>query len=339
MEEIGGEFCTLDFVGGGAKIENYFEDSTVLTLLGREAISCIIEDISVVTKIKRILFPNYYCKSMIEPFKNRGIDVYFYPASFDRTVKINLNDYPRVDAVFIIQYFGFHQAIELLNKRNEVVIEDITHSFFLKCPCQQYSDYLTGSVRKWMPLSVGVAVKMDGMFHTSKPFTQFNEYIDLITRARALKSSYYLCPQENCKSEYLSMFQESHTLIETNAMIHQGESDVFCCNPEELISKRRENAQFIIEQIREWNSDLLYFDALQDEDVPLFVPIKIPSKFRSTVRQHMIHNKVYLPIHWPKSDESTSDNSYFEEEISLVCDQRYEIEDMEHIIMLLKQVL
>lgn len=338
MKEIGSEFCNLDCIESGKKIASYFEGDTATTLLGRDAIGYVLEDMELICPIKRVLFPDYYCESMIKPFRDRNIDVCFYSASFDRNIQIDLDEYPVVDIVFIMQYFGFHQKIDVINKKNELIIEDITHSFFLSNRLYNSNDYMVSSIRKWMPISTGIAIKQSGKFLIEKPSKQHKEYIDTVVKARALKAEYHLSGYAAIKGEYLSLFQKSHVMIENDENNYQCESDVFCCNISHLVGRRRMNAKCLIDALKKLNHEFLCFDELEDGDVPLFVPLRLPAHRRLEVQKHFIKHEIFLPIHWPKDSRFDIINPLYDEEISLVCDQRYTTEDMARMIKVFEEI-
>ena len=58
----------------------------------------------------------------------------------------------------------------------------------------------------------------------------------------------------------------------------------------------------------------------KEDDCLLFVPIILNNKIRDNLRDFLIKNKVYLPIHWPQEEKI---NNIFDKELSLICDQRY----------------
>ena len=96
--------------------------------------------------------------------------------------------------------------------------------------------------------------------------------------------------------------------------------------------------------IRRSNAHVLYkgLDGLiqflfseEDMDCPLFVPVLL--EHRDQIRQVMIDNKIYCPVHWPKPDGCNS--NLYDMELSLICDQRYGEEDMMRIVKVLKGFL
>ena len=70
-------------------------------------------------------------------------------------------------------------------------------------------------------------------------------------------------------------------------------------------------------------------------DCPLFVPVLLEN--RDKVRKHLTENKIYCPVHWPKPEGA--DSNIYDMELSLICDQRYGVNDMERIVSVLSEVI
>ena len=71
---------------------------------------------------------------------------------------------------------------------------------------------------------------------------------------------------------------------------------------------------------------------------PLFFPLFLnSSEERDKLRDYMIKNMVYTPIHWKKPSSVGTKNILYDIELSIPCDQRYCEEDMEMIIRLLNK--
>lgn len=110
-------------------------------------------------------------------------------------------------------------------------------------------------------------------------------------------------------------------------------------NIEELKQIRRTNAAYIHENL----SELSFLHSITENAVPLFVPVVFDNKvLRDTVRNHLISKQIYCPIHWPKSDYVPSDfsaNVLYDRELSLICDQRYGVNEMKIQIEAIKQII
>ena len=59
---------------------------------------------------------------------------------------------------------------------------------------------------------------------------------------------------------------------------------------------------------------------------PLFYPIFLRTEDRDSLRSYMIKEGIYCPIHWP--EVMGAKKGIRENELSLICDQRYNEKDM-----------
>ena len=96
--------------------------------------------------------------------------------------------------------------------------------------------------------------------------------------------------------------------------------------------KRRENAKYLYEHLK----GVRFMGEFTDKAVPLFVPVFFEtSEQRNAIRKKLIEAQIYCPIHWPKPAQIPTDfavNRIYDTELSLICDQRYDINDMKRII-------
>jgi hypothetical protein len=81
---------------------------------------------------------------------------------------------------------------------------------------------------------------------------------------------------------------------------------------------------------------------LTDKAVPLFVPIFFDAtEHRNAVRKKLIEAQIYCPIHWPKPAMIPADfeaNKIYDTELSLICDQRYNLDDMDRLVTLINNL-
>ena len=72
--------------------------------------------------------------------------------------------------------------------------------------------------------------------------------------------------------------------------------------------------------------------------VPFFVPIFIND--RNKLRSAMFQNKIFTPVHWPYESNrlnGNKKNKIYDIELSLICDQRYGIDDMKRMIDIIEE--
>lgn len=300
--EIGSEFWD---VPASKKTNSLFPKNTKWFLSGRHALEYIVID----SGIKSVSMPKWCCESMINPLKKHGIYIDYYD------VEPNYS----YDAVLIMDYFGF--ANKRYNKPacyRGIVIRDLTHSLF----SMHYndSDYYFGSLRKWAGFYTGGYAWGRWKKHVQIP-PHNEKYVTLRKTAMALKKAYINDGEGDKK--YLIIYKEANDMLDNIDISASYPIDIDKAkhlDVEFIKNKRRKNAQTLINELQ------LDID-LNDNDVPLFVPIFINN--RNELRKFLAENDVYCPAHWPNYDFNGT-------ELSLICDQRYDEKDMLRIANLIK---
>ncbi len=309
-------------------------------LSGRTALDYIIRDILQTKKIASALLPSYCCHTMIEPFRRNGIHIRFYDvyAAPAGGLCAEIPPIQENEIFYYLSYFGFSevQGIDLQRIRSQaaVVIEDKTHSVYL--PDSGISDYSYVSYRKWGGFyGIAKAVKASGDFLIPAPETTQAVYCQL-RRQAATKKEDYMLRGTGEKAEFLSLFAQAEALLEQDyagyAPCVQSISQLLSFDFAAAAAKRKANAAVLLDRLQDIGGLRLLYQQQQAADVPLFVPILV-EKDRDALRRYLIEQKIYLPVHWPLSGEhtglSTRAGQLYASELSLVCDQRYGIGDME----------
>ncbi len=317
--EIGSEFWQIPTNGNN----NLFSSSTKWFISGRSALKAIIKE----NTFRTVAVPDWCCDSMIKPFIEDGIKVVFYPAlETDKPLSLN------TDATLVIDYFGYNQHNDS-RKFSGTIIRDVTHSLF----STRYddADYYFGSLRKWAGFWTGGfawGLKNDVLYANSP-----TDYVSLRQKAMLEKED-YINGKTNDKS-YLSLFQKAEELLEGTYILPAAPRDIELAkklDTELIFKKRRENAKILLDAF----SDIAVFPILKGNDCPMFVPILI--KNRDELRRHLIQKEIYCPVHWPKSPyhQLTSDvEEFYNEELSLVCDQRYTTNDMLRVVTAIREFM
>lgn len=320
--EIGSEFQKQN-IENGKGIALPQNGSYVFS--GRTAFDAVL---SYEPKIKSVLLPSYCCESMLVPFMEKGICIKFYDVSFNEKVNISITD--SADALVWCDFFGFHNDMP---EYDGLVIEDITHSLLSEKQFHERSDYLVASLRKWEPILCGGYSSVNTDY--SKPP---EEFIKKKKYAMELKKNYLETLEQYLKETYLELFRESNQWLANH---YAGLSiDDYSLNyikhvdVEKQRSIRRINASVLYDGLAKYVQFMFPEDAM---DCPLFVPIILHEK-RDYVRQYLIDNDIYCPVHWPHPDANCESNLY-DIELSLICDQRYNETDMERIVSVVKEAL
>ncbi len=336
--EIGSEFWKAD-------ICNLFSPTIKMPhqylLTGRTALDFTIQDIKNTRVFNKVYLPSYCCHTMIQPFLENDVEVEFYHVDFKDgryIYEIDLNK--QCDVVLIMQYFGFYNQdvnnyIKQLKDRGKVIIEDSTHSWFSEKPYSLNSDYVIASFRKWTGLNCGaIAIKQNSDFTVTMPDESNTKYIYLRQQAMSLKKEYIVYGKGQ-KEVFLEIFNQAEKLIEKDYKNYNVPDDLIKLIQMldyDYIRQRNFNANYLINELKS-NKGIQSICELNNFDTPLFVPIIVRDNKRNELRQHLIRNNIYCPVHWPLSAVHDIKNTHlYDNSLSLICDQRYNIEDLDRII-------
>lgn len=314
--EIGSEFW--DIPAGGQN--RLFPDSTQWFLSGRSALQTIIKQ----SGIQTAAMPSWCCDSMIRPFLDAEVKVSFYPVYMDGGLVQDLSCVD-AEAILVMDYFGYTVQVDL-EGYSGTVIRDVTHSLLSKT----YDDahYYFGSLRKWAGFWTGGY----GWGFDCGCLPADTAYIHLRQKAMVEKEAYIQGTSES--KAYLATYARAEEYLEQCPMAAAADRDIMLASTMDvpfIKSRRRENTARLLEAF----SDIAVFPRMGEQDCPMFVPIMVPEGQRDALRKYLIEHQIYCPVHWPVSEYHRLDERtgvLYQQELSLVCDQRYTVEDMDRII-------
>lgn len=347
MREIGSEFWDVP-VSLDNKENNVFPESTQWFLSGRSALQAVINEIkSGSKKHHTVAMPSWCCDSMVKPFVDAGIEVYFYPVYSEEQRVIQDVSYD-CNILFLMDYFGYTGETPDLTGYNGVVIRDVTHSIFSSAYSD--ADYYFGSLRKWCGVwTGGYAWARDGHRISVESRCDGGSYTELRYKAMRLKND-YINGEVGVDKSYLNIFNEAEDMLEVAGIADAAVRDVEVASKLDIDfirTARRDNAEVLRNAFPEW----LLFRDMKDFACPMFVPILVPDGKRNELRRHLINNEIYCPVHWPVSEYHTGENHtgentidtraeyIYANELSLVCDQRYTEEDMNRMVKTIKDFM
>lgn len=320
-------------------------DST-FTFSGRTAIELAIKDIQVTRKVENVYMPSYCCSSMVEPFINNGMNVMFYDVDWqEQGMVYNIDPNIDCDIFFVMSYFGVEEfklepEMEMFSRRKVIIIEDITHRLLSDDSYSTIADYSIASIRKWLPVPTGgYIVKHKGLLLTEKPNVKSDELVENKIKAMKEKKQ-YLDGHNIEKKLFLNKYGEFENALKKEVNYYK--IDTLSLNLiqgikiGEVRAIRRKNAKILYKGLKK----LKFIKPLipnpnLDNNCPLFVPIIVANGKRDHLRKFLIDHNIYCPVHWPQKNNSNS--KIPKDELSIVCDQRYNEEDMEYILSLIEQ--
>ena len=333
MKEIGSEFWDIPT---SDKQNECFPKHTQWFLSGRSALNAIITELK---DYHTVALPSWCCDSMIKPFESAGFDVRFYPVYWENNL---IQDrYMDCDVLFVMDYFGYTSQTEIPQDYSGVVIRDITHSLFSNNYAD--ADYSFGSLRKWCGVwTGGYAWTKDG--HSLEMALDKNkEYVCLRKKAMEDKALYIKeCSRNDLNQKidkgYLESFKKAELLLDNIGTQSAEIRDIWMAkhlNVDFMKTRRRSNARILQTEFAEW----LVFAEDNPNDCPMFVPVIVPGNCRNDLQDFLIRNRIYCPVHWPLTENHRMDSRelfLYNNELSLVCDQRYTEEDMYRLIGTIK---
>ena len=319
--EIGSEFWDAPTVDTK---NQRFPKNTQWYVSGRSALKAIIQDLR---DCHSVSMPSWCCDSMVKPFVDSGIKLHFYPVYLQQGLvrEIRLDS----DVLFLMDYFGYTGPSLHFEGYRGVVIRDVTHSIF----SADYTDadYYFGSLRKWCGVRTGGYAWSNHALPMEAGVDK--GYAELREKAMGQKGEYIRNGEQGGKG-YLKVYDEAEELLENLGIFPAAEGDIAIASSldiQYIRTRRRANAQILMHAFPDW----LVFSELQDSDCPMFVPIFVPNGKRNELRRHLIENAIYCPVHWPVSAYhrlGEKEQRLYDNELSLVCDQRYTEEDMCRIV-------
>ena len=326
-KEIGSEYWDIPVID---KKNNLFADVSWF-ISGRAALGFILKDIlSRYENIETVALPSWCCDSMIEPIIRNNLKPVFYEVGI-KDNRLYRNKDIETDVFINLDYFGFECVDSFDNK--SIVIDDITHSIFNKNKTN--ADYYFGSLRKWAGFKTGGFAYCKDGFKISIPDKTNIEYVEKRKMAMNMKREYIDGLRDDKK--YLEIFKDGEDMLENLYDYKADEDDIvkaMYLDIDLIKKKRKENVDVIMKHFK----DYCIFD--DNDGSKLFVPIIVPGNYRDELRRQLINKQIYCPIHWPLTKlHNIKDDYIYQNELSLICDHRYDTKDIEYMCKMILDIL
>lgn len=273
-------------------------------------------------KYKKVFVPYFTCDSAVEPIAKLGIPYEFYhiDTEFRITDNIKLAD---GEALMYTNYWGLQDAYcqQLASIYGQRLILDYTQAF--------YSKPITGidtfySCRKYFGVPDG------GYLYTeAKPDFDIGQD-ESHTRMDSLVKRIDISPEAGFQD-----FHKTSVLFHDMSIMKMSKFTKRMMNgiDYERAARRRIDNYNTLRQLLSGNRKLNYWE------VPMVFPYI--SETGQELRQTLIANKVFVAKYWPNVDEWTDGHSVeawmSDHILPIPVDQRYEKEDMERIVKLIKE--
>ena len=161
--------------------------------------------------------------------------------------------------------------------------------------------------------------------------------VDVKKSAMENKKKYLDNQEEVSKELFLNQYNESGKILDEDYKNYSIDDEslkvIMGIDIEKIKKSRIKNAEVIYKKLK-YNKHIEFLiDEFNRQDGLLFVPIILEKEIRNLLRKYLIENKVYLPVHWPLDEKI---NNIFEQELSLICDQRYDENQIQWYIDLIQ---
>lgn len=323
---IGGMFGLPEIQMNNKGVPPFFSGENLLVVNARSAIHILVNEINP----SKIWLPSYLCDVVFDSLDNYEYGFYEVDASFETSTDW-IKDVRPNDIVIIIDYFGFpfHPRLaKRIRKSGAWILEDASQAL-LSEQVGEFSDFVVYSPRKFLGVPDGGILRNNTNLDFSKirlrrpPQAWWLEAF-LATMLR------YEFDHYGGNRKWFNLFQETDrdgpvgyfSMSDlSNALLRYG----FDYN--EIARKRVENYNILQYHL----CDFALFPKLLDGVVPIGFPIRLRN--RDSVRQKLFDCNIYPPVHWPIKgaipDIFSQSHQLADTILTVVCDQRYDSEDME----------
>lgn len=333
-KEIGSEFWSVPQGRPGQfdRLLGFGSSNLTLFQSGRSALGAVLDNAIKYDGVETIAFPSYCCESMVAPACDRDLRVSYYPVLAETGGGISCDvESVSADAVVVLDYFGFRDpSLAYLETSDKILIRDVTHGL-LSEGISYDADYCFGSLRKWAGFLTGGIAWSEGSSLAPCCEREDNDaYSSLRQEAMGQKERFI----SGLSSErgYLDMFARAEGMLSSSSPIEGCVDDarrLMSLDVAEIAHRRRENYNRLFSRLR----GHAIFSEADERTTPLFFPILVAAESRTELRNSLVANRVFCPIHWPAFDSCAQELSpeLYACELSLVCDQRYDRDDMDRI--------
>lgn len=353
MREFGSEFPALSLPDNYfTSISQNFTDYLYLRS-GRDSLGYVADNIADGNKV--ILLPAYSCESMIRPFTKRGWHVYFYSLNKDLVIDIHSLSQMikkfRPSAVLTMNFFGIaptDEAVYFIKKQwhSIVIIEDFTHCLFSFNRIYNHSvDYYVASIRKWLGVFDGALVLSVGGLK-NKPKYRPNKFVNLRQKAQQEKAIFLITNNAVSKENFrktLALSEEVlNDYIRVNCISSFSMALLKNINVTEIESRRKQNFLHLINELKSLSS-LIIPDKIKDSALgcPFSLPVLIRN--RDMIQKSFASKGLYTPVLWPINNMARAvcnhSTRMADNMLSIPIDQRYDYNDMEDIIKIIRESL
>lgn len=335
--EFGSDFHILDHKIGQSLLKDIPESN--LYASGRQALL----DLAITRKWKRLWVPSYFCEDTLNCISRVGIKLCKYSINPILNPSDVVGNIPvkEDDGLLIVNYFGLFDTRLFLNARCEIV-EDHTHNLIGNWARNSNADWCIASLRKTLPIADGGILWSPK--HLTLPDKPQSKHITKTIMNRRLEAmnlkQNYINGEDICKNEFLSIFNETEEKFDKLPISSISDASfkvVKSLDIKEWYDEKHKNWNFLREKLSEYNL-VEILTPENEKDCPFSLILRFEnSDMRNDVRKALIAKSVYPAILWRIEDgNDKSAQSFGDTMLSIHCDGRYSLQDMQNLFLLIK---
>ena len=314
MNEIGGYFgLELN------QANNIYHPNAIALNTARNAIEYLL----IANKYKKIYIPYFTCEVILQPIKKLKIAYSFYSINEDLEPIFDFNLLNKNTAFLYTNYFGIKDKY-ILNKLPKLtnIIIDNAQSFF----SNEYAYFDSfNSARKFFGVPDGAYLysqnKINQKFDTAISYKRMEHL--LIRLDINAQTGYEFFKKNDESLHYLPIQKMSNLTTQILSTIQY----------KKIATIRKNNFLYLHNNLHNFN---LLKIGLNKNAVPLTYPLLLSKKIN---KKKLINNYVYVAQYWPNVKQWTKanqlENKLSEQIIHLPIDQRYNENDLTHILNIL----
>lgn len=337
MLEFGSDFHCVDGYSTEG-VRRRWRTSFLLLADGRQDITILLEE----KQWKRIWIPEYFCYEVVDSIRATGIEVAFYedyPCGDDEAA-LHTIKFDDGDVLLRMNYFGLRGWRDSASLPVPV-IEDHSHAPLSEWARKSNADWCVASLRKTLPVAEGGALwSPKGHPSPSMPGLSGENQALASLRWEAMREKYdYLNGKTIEKSSFRDKFLATENAFENLTPSLIDDKSLYMLKCFDFLSwfKRKQENWQVLSAIK---SDI--FKVLKCESGGEHFSFTIlcdSARLREKMRAHFIEKCVYPAVLWPLPDEcSTISRDISSRMLSIHCDARYSLSDMEQLSKIIEEV-
>ncbi len=287
--------------------------------------------------------PDYVCASVVRTISDCGCRVCFYHIDdelYQYEKLFSTDDLKSAKAIILVNYFGMLDLSATIKKVREkakqiaIIVDDVQN--FYGFGLESDYDFAFTSYRKWFPVPDGAkAICNKPPLYLERFDREENLFSGLKVAGNILKNYRPAIKDDLC----LELLSRGEKILDKHYRCRVSDISIKLmrkCDLSGFGIARRSNAKKLHEKLKKNKVHHIY----REGATPLFVPVFFETKeMRDRVRKKMFENNIFCPVHWPQENIMPKTSNLYDKELSLICDWRYDVDDMNTILEILINAL